>query len=255
MPQWTALSKTAHRDARLLPRDGYRHAESDPVVPILLAELNKLLPHFALGFIARNEGYVPVALLSLDGQRNLYVAPDGRWIGAYVPALLRGYPFALADGQDGNKVLAIDAERLSEHDGALLFDGDAPSDTVQKTLDFLQQCEGNRQQTHTATQALQDAGVITEWPLTIQRHGEDAAPKTVKGLSRIDEAALNALDAETLATLQGAPLGLAYAQLFSTAQLDQLSERDKRLAETGDVPESLDALFGEDDDELGFDFD
>ncbi|WNK21203.1 SapC family protein [Halomonas piscis] len=255
MPQWTALSATAHRDKRLLPRDGYRHAAHDPVVPVLLAELNRLIPHYALGFITRADAYLPVALLSLDGERNLYVAPDGRWIGSYVPALMRSYPFALADGQEGNKILAVDVERLSDDGGEPLFEDGEPSATVQQTLDFLQQCEANRQQTQAATQALQQAGVIAQWPLTIQRHGEDAEPKAVKGLYRIDEAALNALDAETLATLQGAPLALAYAQMFSTAQLEQLSERDKRLKDTGDVPENLDGFFGEDDDELSFDFD
>lgn len=253
MHQWQTLSKTAHRDMGLLPRDGYRHAEVDPVVPVLLAELNKLLPHYALGFIARGEGYTPVALLSLDGERNLYVAPDGKWVGPYVPALMRGYPFTLADGQGGTKVLAVDAERLSEHDGEALFDGEEPTDMVKKTLNFLQQCEASRQQTQAAAQALQQAGVITRWPLTVQRHGE-AEPQAVAGLYRIDEAALNQLDAETLATLQGGPLGLAYAQLFSTAQLEQLTERDKHLAARATAPDDLDALFGEDDDELGFDF-
>lgn len=254
MTQWTALSKTAHRDKRLLPRDGYAHARHEVVVPVLLAELPRLLPHYPLGFIARGEGYVPVALLSLDGQRNLYVAPGGKWIGPYVPALMRHYPFALADGQEGQKVLAVDAERLSDRDGEPLFDGEEPSDMVQKTLNFLQQCEADRQKTRAATQALKDAGVIAGWPLTVQRHDEEA-PTPVTGLYRVDEAALNALDAETLATLQGAPLGLAHAQMFSISQLDQLSERDKHLANTGDVPDNLDDVFGEEDDELGFDFD
>lgn len=254
MPQWTALSATAHRDTRLLPRDGYRHAAHDPVVPVLLAELNRLIPHYALGFITREDAYLPVALLSLDGERNLYVAPGGEWIGPYVPARVRHYPFALADGPDGHKVLAVDAERLDDRDGEPLFEAGEPSATVHNTLDFLQQCEGSRQQTRTAAQALQQAGVIAPWPLTIQRHGDDDAPRTVNGLYRIDEAALNALPPEELATLQGAPLALAYAQLFSTAQLDQLTERDRRLRETGAVPSNLDGLFGE-DDELSFDFD
>lgn len=252
MPEWIALSKTTHRDARLLPRDGYHFAETERVVPVLLAELNKLLPHFALGFVPRGEGYMPVALLSLDGQRNLYVAPDGKWIGRYVPALLRGYPFALA-GEGEEKVLAVDAEQLVMSGGNALFDGDGPSDTVQKTLNFLQQCEQSRRVTEQATQALADAGVLGQWPLTLSR-GEEQTPQAVRGLYRVDEPALNALSAETYATLQGAPMALAHAQMFSVAQLDQLTERDKALAEKGSEPEDLEALFGEDDDELNFDF-
>jgi hypothetical protein len=34
-----------------------------------------------------------VALQGLENGKNLFVAPDGRWLGGYIPAALRGYPF------------------------------------------------------------------------------------------------------------------------------------------------------------------
>lgn len=253
MPEWVALSKTTHRDVQILSRDDYHFAAGERVVSVLLAELDKLLPHFVLGFIVRGESYVPVALLSLGGQRNLYVTSGGKWIGPYVPALLRGYPFALA-GEGEKRVLAVDAEQLVMDGGNALFDGDAPSDTVTRTLEFLQQCESSRRATQAATQALVDAKVLGQWPLTVSRGGAQT-PQEIRGLYRVDEAALNALGAEDYASLQGAPMALAYAQLFSVSQLDQLSERDKVLAEKGGDPEDLDALFEEGEDDLGFDFD
>ena len=64
------------------------------MVPVLLAELSKLLPHYALGFIRQGESYQPVAIVGV--RENAYLAPDGRWFAPYVPAQLRGYPFALA---------------------------------------------------------------------------------------------------------------------------------------------------------------
>lgn len=252
MPQWQALSKTAHRDKGLLPRDGYRHAQSDPVVSVLLAELLKLLPHYTLGFVARGKGYMPVALLSLDGESNLYVAANGKWVGSYVPAMMRGYPFALADGSNNQKVVVVDTERLSDEGGEPLFEGDEPSTTVQQTLDFLNQCEKDRQQTAKAAGALQQAGVIVPWALSIPR-SEGAEPQRIDGLYRVDEKALNNLDAETYATLRGAPMALAHAHLFSVEQTDQLTKRADYHARQGSTPENLDSLFGEDDD-LTFDF-
>lgn len=255
MPQWTALSKTDHRDAGLLPRDGYRFAENERAVPVLLAELNKVIPHYLLGFIAQGEGYVPVALLG--AKANAYLAPDGRWLAPYVPATLRGYPFALASADEGQQVLAIDAELLSDA-GEPLFNGDTPSDTVQTTLDFLQQCENNRAATRAATAKLAKQGLIAQWDLAVPTDAAGGTPVKLDGVYRVDEAKLNRLDGDALAEIKGAPLALAYAQLFATGQHRALAERlqfQAKHAEQGEVPENFDSVFGEDDDELSFDFD
>jgi hypothetical protein len=258
MPQWIALSRTQHADHCYLSRDGYHFAVNQPVANVLLAELSKLLPHYALGFIKQEASYQAVALLSLDGQTNLYVAPNGKWLGNYVPASLRGYPFTLANTEDGQKAPCVDQAHLSEDQGEPLFDDDGNlAATVQKRLEFLNQCEQNRQVTQACVQKLEDAGVIEEWPLQIGR-GEGQDPLKVNGLHRISEQALNSLNAETLHGLRGGPLSLAYAQLFSISQLSQLSERAKfqaKHAESGEPPEDIETLFGEDDDELNFDFD
>jgi len=258
MAQWIALSKTQHAKHSYLPRQGYTFAVNQAVAPVLLAELPKLLPHYALGFIQQETGYQAVALLSLDGQNNLYLHSDGRWLGNYVPATLRGYPFTLANSETGEKVFAIDADHLSNDAGEPLFDeADKLTGKAAETFMFLQQCEQNRQATQQAVKALGDAGVIEPWLLKIER-GEGQEPLTVNGLFRVDEKALNALEGEAYAQLRGGPMALAHAQLFSMSQLSQLSERAKFHAQhaTQDVPENLDSVLdGVDDDELTFDFD
>jgi hypothetical protein len=257
MPQWVALSKQGHATAHYAPREGYSFTAEKSVTPILLAELNKLLSHYVLGFIAEGEGYRPVALLGI-GQKNLYLHPDGRWLGSYVPASLRGYPFAMATTEEQTSVLAIDEVALVEQ-GEPLFESEGQlAERVQKTLEFLNQCEQNRQVTQRAVAVLNDAGVIAPWSLKIER-GEGQDPLMVNGLYRVDEAALNALEGEAYATLRGGPMALAHAQLFSMSQLSQLSERAKFHAEHGatqEVPENLDSVLdGMDDDDLSFDFD
>ncbi len=146
MPQWIALSRTQHADHFYLPRQGYTFADRQVIAPILLAELPKLLPHYALGFIKQEAGYQAVAFLSLDGQTNLYLHSDGRWLCNYVPASLRGYPFTLANTEDGQKALCLDQAHLSEEQGEPLFDEEGNlAATVQRTLEFLNQCEQNRE--------------------------------------------------------------------------------------------------------------
>jgi len=255
MPEWIALSRSEHAAKRYLPRDGYAFAANQPVASVLLAELAKLLPHYAMGFIEQGGGYQPVALLSLDGQRNLYLAPNGKWLGTYVPAALRGYPFTLANTEDGQKALCLDQAHLSDDRGEPLFDDDGNlGQSVARTLEFLQQCDRNRQVTLASAQALADAGVIEPWPLQVAR-GDEQEPLKVGGLYRIDEKALNALEADAYAALRGGPMALAHAQLFSMGQLNQLTERVRFHQESqAEPPESLDELFGGDDD-LTFDFD
>lgn len=260
MPQWTVISKSHHAHTRYYPREGYHHAREQLVAPVLLAELPKLVQHFMLGFMPQGERYVTVALLGVEQSQNLYVHPDGRWLGGYVPASLRGYPFNLLPDEHGQRVLCIDAEQLTEDSdvGQPLFDEHGqPSAAVARQLDFHQHCEANRQRTQQAVDALQQAGVLQPWPLEISR-GEREVPRKIEGLYRIDEKALNTLDAANYATLQGAPMALAHAQLFSAHQLSQLTERARFHAQhaSQEVPENLDSVLdGVNDDDLTFDFD
>tara|TARA_R110000850_G_scaffold233925_1_gene358760 strand:+ start:186 stop:971 length:786 start_codon:yes stop_codon:yes gene_type:complete len=260
MTQWIALSKTDHAQSLYWPRDGYRFAADQQVVPVLVAELGKLLPHYAIGFVKEGEGYQPVVITGL-GQGNLYLHPEGKWLGNYVPAALRGYPFRLVANQEGGQVVCIADDHVTEEPSAKpLFDDEGNlAEQVAQTVDFLQQCEKSRQVTTACVQKLAEAGVIEEWPLQIGR-GEGQEPLTVNGLHRINEQSLNGLDAETLHGLRGGPLSLAYAQMLSSHQLNQLTERAELLAKlqgNQDVPENLDSVLDGmgDDEDLTFDFD
>ena len=50
-----------------------------------------------------------VGLLSLQPGSNLFVAPGGQWLGAYIPAVWRGYPFRVLPAEgDESSVLCVD---------------------------------------------------------------------------------------------------------------------------------------------------
>lgn len=258
MSKWIVLSPERHGEMRQMPREGYRFAAEQVITGVLLAELGRLLPHYVLGFIHDGAtGYTPVALLGL-GEQNLYVAPSGKWLGDYVPALLRGYPYKLVVTScgAGQKVLAIEAGYLSDTEGELLFNGAGkPGEHVSSTLDFLSQCERDRERTARATQMLENTGVIQPWPLQIAR--DEEKPLKVQGLYRIDEAVLGRLNDATYASLRGAPMALAHAQLFSMDQLKQLTQRARMLSQhqlCQPAQASLDVLFDDADGELTFDF-
>jgi len=247
---WKAISKTEHANKHFIARKGYSFAAKNQVVPVLHAELPKLIPSYAVGFIHQQEAYIPVVLTGIGGEQNLFVNADGKWIGNYVPAVLRGYPFALADNK-GEKVLCIEEGHLmDDSQGQPLFDSEGNlNKPVQDTLNFLNECEKNRRVIQAACAALHKARVIEKWPLKIKQ-AEGQEPVQVDGLYRISEKALNELDAETFAGLRSnGALPLAYAQLFSMNQIDQLVERAKYHARQRPKQEEpdIEKLFGNDD--------
>ena len=257
MTEWVRLSRTEHASARYRPRQGYDFAAATPLQPVLLAELPRLLQDFAVAFVRNGDAVVPVVPTSLDGESNLYVNADGRWLGTYVPAALRGHPFMLAPTASGELTLCVAADHLvTEGPGEPLFadDGELAAPVAQ-TLNFLQQCSADRARTLAAAAALDAAGLLEPWPLQIKAD-DQAEPRSLAGLWRVDESALGALSADALAGLRDdGALRLVYAQLLSLHQTSQLVQRARlRAAQQArqSPPATLDELFGESDDELTF---
>lgn len=260
MTTWTPISRNDHSLSHWRPRHGFEFFAKKQIVPIMLAELSKLLPHYAMGFVKNDDGvYEAIALIGLGGEKNLYTNVDGQWLCSYTPAHLRSYPFAFLNDTGRKRVLCIEESFLSD-DEALprLFREDGGLDShIMEIVDFLKQCDLNLQQTKKAVSALASARLIEPWPLTIGR-GEGEEPLKINGLHRVDEKALNLLNADSFSELRitGA-LSLAYAQLFSMAQLNQLTIRAEHLAKvnrTVSRTQELNNLFGnEDSGSLNFD--
>ena len=200
-----------------------------------------------------------VALVGVGGERNLYVTPDSHWFCSYIPASLRAFPFAVMKDQEGNGVFCLEESYFSddsEHNRLFQDDGELDP-SVAKTLDFISQCEKNRQLTIKACASLKDAGLIQSWPISVER-GKNLPPQKIDGMHCINEEKLNSIDAETLASLrdQGA-LTLAYAQILSMAQMEQLTLRADYLAKAGNkgAPSAnlANILENEDSGSLNFD--
>jgi len=238
---------------------GYAFAAGTPLVPLVGAELAKALHAFPIAFQQQAKGFTPVAVLGLDPDRNLFVTEDGRWLGGYVPARLRGYPFVQAQSGDGRAVLCVDEDSGLLTDataGEPVFADDGTlSAPMQAIAGFLTEVERSRLHTAAATAKLAESGLIVPWSLEVALVG---TRRRVTGLYTVDEAALNGLsDAAFVALRRDGALRLAYAQLFSQAHislLEQLADahakgdeqRRQRLADSfvDDTPEDLSFHFG-----------
>ena len=234
-------------------------AAKDAVLPLVGFEFARVATTMPIAFIAHSGRYVPAAVMSPVKGRNLYVAASGQWLGSYVPAALRGYPFALVRVKDAEKLaLCVDedsglivaadeaTEKFFEVDGS-------PSATVKTVIQLLQEVEQNRALTAMAVAALAEAGLIVPWPLTAKIGDQQVTPQ---GLHRVDEAKLNALDdAAFLKLRKSSALGLAYAHLISLPNAErfgQLAALQQQLAPPP-MPPPSELFTGDDGGTIRFD--
>jgi hypothetical protein len=201
----------------------YTFAASDTVIALVGSEISKVVPVMPIAFVKQEARYQLVAITSLQPGKNLYVAPDGQWVGTYIPSALRAYPFRLLKPENAEKsILCInEASGLvveSTEEGNDFFDDEnQPVQGIKDMVNLLSQLEASMVVTERAVNALADAYLIAPWEINLKQ-GEEVVP--VEGLFRVDEAALNKLDDEDfLAVRKAGGLPIAYGQLFSMNQL------------------------------------
>ncbi len=262
MTQLTAISLKTHADRNWQRYRSYAFAAHRQLIPALATELLKLVPTMPLGFIEHEARFYLYAMTAPQPDGNLFVAPDGRWLAGYVPAILRSHPFALVRPEGASEsILCIDESSglmTAAGTGEPFFSQDGqPAPGIRDVLNFLMRIEQDRALTQTMVDALQAAGVIQPWPITLNQAGVTVS---VDGICRVDETALNALDADHwLALRQTGALPLAYAQLFSMNQLallEQVGAAQAQMPRSQPRSPSLQDLglsFG-DEDSLRFDW-
>ncbi|MFW5834274.1 MAG: SapC family protein [Pseudomonadota bacterium] len=249
MPEYVAVSRERHGQRRWRRFEDYGFARGEVAVPIVAAELPRVVLTLPIAFVRAGGDMVPAALLGLQPGQNLYVAPDGRFLASYVPAALRSYPFRLLAHPEPSRgfVLCVDETSLcltmATADDEPFFTSDGqPTQAIAGLLKHLEAVEANRPVTARATAALLEAGVLEPWPLKV---GE----RDVQGLQRVAEGQLARLEPEALVRLRDTgALTLAYAQFFSMGHLPTLA----RLAELQGRTRAAVQPIAED---LEFDFD
>jgi hypothetical protein len=263
MAKLIAVNKEQHAASKWRRFADYHFAAGDAAVPIVAAEIAKAVAAMPIVFIEQGGHFELSALLSVNPGQNLFVAPDGRWLGSYIPSSIRAYPFRMVTPEAAEQsILCIEEGCVISADnplpGEAFFAADGTiSPSIQQVLDFLTALEKNRLVTNLAVSSLAQAGVIKPWPITIKSEQGD---RTVSGLYCIDEAALNALSNEDFLKLRASPaLPIAYAQLLSMNQLGvftHLAQIQGQLAPKpiAPLPDTLDKLFDRTDNlEIHFD--
>jgi hypothetical protein len=253
MTRLSAITRQTHMNKSWTWFTSYRFAARECFVPVAAVEIPDAALRLPLAFVKQQEHFILVAILSLTPGTNLFVSPDGQWLGKYVPSEFRRYPFRLARGGPENELLLCvdDDSGLVSADktaGEPFFDEDEElSKPVQDVLAFLSHLERSRTVTNAQVAELAEAGLIEEWPLTVRLNDRE---KPVTGLHRIAEAKLNSLKTEPFLKVRKA-LPIAYAQMLSMGHimvLEKMAQTQQRMKDKApDIKASL-----VDDDMISF---
>ncbi len=236
------LSRHRHAEKDWRRWTSYAFAAQQALVPLVAAELPKAALGLPIAFTQQGESYLPAAVLGIEPNVNLFVAPDGRWLGSYIPALLRTYPFSLTRTGDDQWVLCLDEDSgliVPAGQGEPLFDSAGElAEGVKSVLAVLQRIEQSRQLTTRACGALVQLGLIRPWPVQV-RVGQ--SQYQLQGLFQIDEAAFHQLDDGPFLELRRAgAIPLIYCQLLSMQHLELLGRlAAQRLQAVAPPPFSL----------------
>jgi len=177
----------------------------------------------------------PVAVLGLAPGENLFLDQAGGqvdWKARYLPAMLRAYPFTMAQVQDGQWAVCIDEAWAgwSTTEGRELFKADGePTEFLDDMRRFAEQVETEVERTRAAGERLMELGLLQDkrFDATLP----DGSPLTVDGFLAVDEKRMSELsDAEVLELHRNGLLGVLMAHQISMGNMRLLLERRLALA-------------------------
>jgi hypothetical protein len=228
------LDRNQHRGKRIRRLDHFGIAAKLNAGFLTAGEFPEAAKEFVIGFVTvpekdeqGREEVSPMALFGLRQEENLLVGADGRWDARYVPAFLRRYPLAYVRADDGQHNVIVDAgwEGFNDVEGELLVGADGEATPfLQDMIKFMDSFEQEVQRTRVLCRRIVDLGLLK--PVQIDVQLPDGQKLAAGGVMVVDEAKLKALPEATAAELlRNGILGLLYAHLLSTTNVQRLTER------------------------------
>lgn len=222
-----AVDSTKHKNLKLKPISNFAFAKDQNFAPISYTEMIAAAREFPIVFpsvTAENAHPLPVVLLGLSGA-NQFVNEQGQWLGRYIPAHFRRYPFILgtADQKDSFVILYdSDCKNLGNEEGDALFDAQGKqTEYFNKVVNFLTLFQQETTLTIELVKTLRDAGLLIEQQIQRQDGGESKA--VIAGFEIIDPEKLDKIDDDLFIQWRHRGLlPLIYAHLASMENIHRL---------------------------------
>lgn len=243
-----ALSKEGHKKTRIKAlENNFKFARNTNSVILAGIEFTEAAKEYPIVFAKASGdgvdggvsaggagvGVVPVALLGLRAEENLFISEDGDWCARYIPAFVRRYPFVIAEtAEAGQRMVCIDESfsGFSKTEGDLLFEDDEPSPVLKQAINFLEEYQRQYVRTESFVKRLVDFDLLKTLNAKIDL--DDGLQFGLTGLMVVDEQKLLQLsDDDALAFFKSGELAWVYCHLMSLSGMSLLL--DKLISRTG----------------------
>ncbi|MCX7635100.1 MAG: SapC family protein [Syntrophales bacterium] len=222
------LDREMHSGLTISPSPGgYLFAASAQTVIIATVEFFEACRQFPIIFAeTANNVVVPLALMGLENGENLFVDDRGNWLGSYIPAYIRRYPFITTDGSDGNVAVCFDEayDGFHREGGIPLFENGQPSPKLNEIMAFLNDYYGKMKETQVFCATVANAGLLRQ--IEAKAELADGRSFVLDGMLVVDEQRLmQLLDVDIVRLFRSGMLSLINAHLISLRNLNVLMER------------------------------
>ena len=229
----TALDTVLHRDLKLNTTLSAVHLlQPFTSFMVTLSEFAEAGRDFPILFVrvaddAGKEAVAPVAVFGLKPGENLFIDGD-KWTGAYLPALLRTYPFTMARVENSDRwVMVFDNtwKGFSRTEGTPLFGekGEA-SELLDGVHKFVQDYETDVDRTRQACAVLMEMKLLK--PMRFDATMGSGETLSVDGFMTLDTEVLTKLSDDQIAAMfRNGLLGVLQTHQLSLGNMRRLVER------------------------------
>ncbi|MCW5745171.1 MAG: SapC family protein [Alphaproteobacteria bacterium] len=216
-----------HKGKALRDNFGFAFAAHTTSVPVSGAEFALVQRFYPIVFSGKTVP-LPVAVVGLRPNENLFVGGDGLWKSqTYIPAYVRRYPFVFVEASGGQLVLAIDEGGGILADGGrlALFDAEGkPTDLVKSALRFCSAYQNDHKATAAFVEALRQQDLLVDNQAQATISGTERL--ALGGFKIVDEGRFNKLPGAVLETWRDKGwLGWIYAHLLSLGSWNALAQQ------------------------------
>jgi len=223
------ITSSRHGNLSVKAGKDYKFAQFINSAPIIAAEFPNASMEYPIVFTGDGDSVIPVVILGLREEVNLYIDDQGGWTAKYVPAFIRRYPFIFSSSDDGKTfTLCIDKEFSGcneEGRGERLFDVDGQqTQYLKNVLEFLKEYQAHYQRTETFCKKLKDLDLLE--PMSAQFTTPKGEKLNLVGFMAIDRDKLKKLTGDQFMELAKTDeLELAYVHIQSMHNFNLMLER------------------------------
>jgi SapC len=211
--------------------DNHEFISQSNSVPLLATEIAFAASEFPVIFSATgNEGeYIPLAVMGLKGDQNLFLNDKNVLSTRYVPAFVRRYPFVLGGSKDSDMMaLCIDEDsKCFSQDGSkgsrLFQDDGSHSDFLKDVVEFLKDYQFRAEMTRNFTKKLHELDLLEPMSANISFKDKEDSNINLGGFFVVKREKLKAIsDADALDLFKKDGLELIYAHIQSLSNFNRL---------------------------------